>query len=166
MVGFTFSREANWLVGKFFLNEKGHKPRINGHCFHQTRRHNTKPIAFHYYSTRLCILSLGFYALRLFLPLLDLPSPRGTGARHTWRNSSLGALERSTLYEALPHDQLEPHPQCRGQVQHEEKDLQWREGALGKEHPSLHSLYTLLKIAARHREPLWPLECCSEQMMM
>ena len=44
---------ASWQ--EMFLTKKG----INGHCIHQTRRNNTKPIAFHYYQTRPCVLSLG-----------------------------------------------------------------------------------------------------------
>ena len=51
---------------------------LHAHCIHQTRRHNTKLIEFHYYQSSPCVLSLGFYALRLSPPLLDLPSPRGT----------------------------------------------------------------------------------------
>ena len=31
----------------------------------------------------------------------------------------------------IPYDQLESHPQSRGQVQDEKKDREWREGALG-----------------------------------
>ena len=77
---------------EFLLSKKGPKQSINGHYIRQTKHHNTKPIAFHHHQTLPRVLSLGFYAARLFPTPSDLPCPRGTGAPRFCEYSPLGAV--------------------------------------------------------------------------
>ena len=62
--GRRHSSPAPFLWRDFF--SKGQKPRTNWHYILKTRRHNTKPAAFHAYQTRPCVLSFEFYSFLLF----------------------------------------------------------------------------------------------------
>ena len=98
----------------------------NGHYIHKTRRHNTKPIAFHFYQTHPCVLSSEFYFFLLFPPPPDVV----TGAPRFVEHSPIGPVSALSNSSESSPSSSSSLPSLERFVEH----YLWREGVVRKDH--------------------------------